>query len=107
MRVKVFQKTAAKLNILPRDISFMNRIASHAYTPPFYPGKVTLFRIQERPDYIRTDPTEGWQRYATTLEVHDVPGDHATLLNEPHIRTLADEVKKCLQEAQVDQIAKR
>jgi thioesterase domain-containing protein len=46
------------------------------------------------------EPTDGWQQYVESLEIHVVPGNHTSLLKEPHLAILADEVKNCLQIAQ-------
>lgn len=96
---RLFRALVIRLKLVPRDVSSLNRIASRGYKPTPFPGKVTIFRVQERQWYVRQDPTEGWDKFATQLEIHDVPGDHGTLLNEPQVGNLAEELKKCLQDA--------
>ena len=86
--------------MLPKDISWINQTAYSRYRPGQFPGKVTLFRVYERPSYVRSDLTAGWKDYAAELEIIDVPGTHATLLGEPHIERLALEMKKCVEAAQ-------
>jgi thioesterase domain-containing protein len=43
------------------------------------------------------DPQLGWGRLALGgVEMHTVAGDHLTSLQEPYVRELAEELKKCL-----------
>ena len=68
-----------------------------------YPGKITLMRAVER-GYLgmellgtREDPMLGWVALAGGgLEIHDVPGEHGNVLNEPHVRTVAEELETIL-----------
>jgi thioesterase domain-containing protein len=92
--------TVERLKMLPKDIGWVNQTAYSRYRPDPFPGKVTLFRVVERPSYVRSDLTAGWKDYAAELEIIDVPGTHATLLGEPHIERLALEMKKCVEAAQ-------
>ena len=67
-----------------------------------YPGKITLMRAVERGYQgmellgTREDPMLGWGALAGGLEIHDVPGEHGNVLNEPHVRTVADELETIL-----------
>ena len=68
-----------------------------------YPGKITLMRAVER-GYLgmellgtREDPMLGWGALAGGgLDIHDVPGEHGNVLNEPHVRTVAEELETIL-----------
>jgi thioesterase domain-containing protein/acyl carrier protein len=100
MQFRLFRFTAARMKYVPKDVSSVNLIAIRGYTAHPYPGKVTLFRVREHAWYIHKEPTDGWQQYAGCLEIHVVPGNHTSLLREPHLAILADEVKNCLQIAQ-------
>ena len=72
-----------------------------------YPGRITLFRAEElHPDNIPheqmipllEDPALGWTPFSDQpIEVFDVPGDHLTMITEPHVRGLADPLRECLQ----------
>jgi acyl-coenzyme A synthetase/AMP-(fatty) acid ligase/thioesterase domain-containing protein len=88
-----------RFHLIPADAASKNRIAARGYVYRRYPGKLVFFRVNERPSFVRTDLTAGWREYADEVEVHDVPGDHATLLNEPNVASLAGELSKCLQQA--------
>jgi amino acid adenylation domain-containing protein len=68
-----------------------------------YPGKITLMRAVERGYQgmellgTREDPRLGWVSLAGGgLEIHDVPGEHGNVLNEPHVRTVAEELETIL-----------
>jgi len=90
------------LGLVPSDASSMNRIAALRYDYHGYPGKLVIFRVKDRPEYVRTDLISGWQKYAAEVEVHDVPGTHATLLNEPNVAVLAAKLAKCLMDSQAN-----
>ena len=82
------------------DIQVFARIH---YRPRVYPGRVTLFRAQIRPGYERFDYELGWGRLASGgVEVHDVPGDHHSMVAEPNIRVLAERFAVCLERAQTE-----
>ena len=95
-----FRPLIERLHLLPSSPSARNRFASRGYVYRHYPGKLVLFRARERAFYVRKDLTAGWSVYADELDVHEVPGNHANLINEPNVQTLAETLKKCIQEAQ-------
>ena len=78
-----------------------------------YSSKITFFRASEvnseeifsRPEYseILQDPALGWNEFsAKPVEVHIVPGDHVTMMTEPHVLTLAERLQICIDKAQVN-----
>lgn len=76
------------------------RIASQAYAPGPYTGKVVLFRSLEQPLGVEPDPAMGWGPLVGDLEIHDVPGLHAAVVMEPRVRFLVDKFAVCLRAAQ-------
>ena len=70
--------------------------AAQNYRPQFYPQPVTLLRADEQLSEGEQDPALGWNEFAVAVEVHTVPGNHYTILREPHIKTLAEELEKCI-----------
>ncbi len=62
-----------------------------------YPGRLTLFRAQEQP-HPETDQDDlGWSEFALGgVDVRVVPGDHLTMIHEPHVQILAKEIEACL-----------
>jgi aspartate racemase len=85
----VFQEEEAKLEAR----------TTFTYLPKNYPGKLTLFRAIEQKAF--NDPEPGWRNVAEEgIELHDVPGDHLSMLQEPHVQVLAEELKACIDKSQ-------
>ncbi len=75
--------------------------AAEHYRVSTYPGKITLLRassvdpvalrgVTPQRRKILEDPTLGWDTVAEGgVEVHTVPGNHQTILEAPHVATLA------------------
>jgi aspartate racemase len=80
-----------------RNLKQISYQAAMNYRPGLYPGKVTLFRATQRPRGGPQDVFLGWDRVAGGgMDVREIPGDHVTLLKEPGVRRLAEELKQCL-----------
>jgi len=74
--------------------------AARTYVPHAYPGRLILFRSRHRPLLQFEDPHVGWSRYAEQgLEIHEVDGNHDSILLEPQVRTVAGELKNYLKAA--------
>jgi thioesterase domain-containing protein len=74
-----------------------------------YHGTVALLRANETHiedtgiamNLRANDDTWGWNQLAqTNVEVRIVPGDHVTMMAEPHVRTLASELAACISKAE-------
>jgi aspartate racemase len=68
------------------------------YTPQPYPGKVTFFRAMNQNEFeaYYTD-RQFWGKVAEGgLEVHNVPGDHLGILQEPNVQILAGKLRAYL-----------
>jgi thioesterase domain-containing protein/acyl carrier protein len=71
-----------------------NLKAMESYVPQAYQGKVTLFRATGRRLKIYDPHAYGWAALAAGgVEVVEVPGNHLTLLKEPHVKFLADRLQ--------------
>lgn len=81
-----------------------NYQASAQYVPQqIYPAQVTFFRASEvysdntmtdELSEIRQQPSWGWNQFSQEpVEVHIVPGDHITMLAEPHVSVLAQKLR--------------
>ena len=56
-----------------------------------YQGKIIFFRALEPMEGVALDPAKGWQSLATGgLEIHDITGNHLTLTELPHVKTITD-----------------
>jgi thioesterase domain-containing protein len=86
--------------------------ATREYRPQVYSGRVTLMRASEpasftKPylptseDWYNREPQHGLAKLISgDLSIHDVPGDHYSIFQEPNVRTLAQELEACLDKAQ-------
>ncbi len=67
------------------------------YHPKPYPGNAVLFRTARRSVGGLFDEYRGWKSVIQgRLKVIGVPGDHNSLISEPHVQYLAREMNKCL-----------
>ncbi len=77
-----------------------HRLAYERYRPGPYCGRVALFRADEHPLHIDPDGAMGWRRFARgDLRVIDVPGDHLTMLEEPHVQALSQALVREIRQA--------
>jgi thioesterase domain-containing protein len=83
------------------------------YRPGQFEGSVTLFRPEENVDKIlfdndprfqirrairniREDQFNGWGKLVTGgVELHTVPGNHFSMLREPNVQVLAEQLREC------------
>ncbi len=85
--------------------------AKEGYAPQIYQGKVVLFRAADTDDResvvnLVSDPLFGWGRRTTDgVAVYDVPGGHASMLQEPQVEVLAEKMQTCISEALSNQIS--
>ncbi|GJD16857.1 hypothetical protein RIVM261_018130 [Rivularia sp. IAM M-261] len=75
--------------------------AMRDYVPQVYPRSLTIFRAQEEiihdfdnPEWSTDDLFLGWDKYSTkSTQVVEVPGNHFSILLEPHIHELARQLR--------------
>jgi amino acid adenylation domain-containing protein len=83
------------------------------YRPGKFDGSVTLFRPEEDfddllfgndPEYLawkaerrkRKDQLQGWDKLVTgDIDVRIVPGNHFSMLREPNVQVLAEQLREC------------
>jgi amino acid adenylation domain-containing protein/FkbM family methyltransferase len=71
--------------------------ALYEYQPRPHPGAMVYFRAQTRRPGDPPRPELPWiELMQGGTEVHVVPGDHNTMHEPPHVRTLADRLRRCL-----------
>jgi thioesterase domain-containing protein len=84
-------------------IAQANARLTRRYVPQPYTGRATFFRSSDGPvKEDHPDPAKAWGRLIDGLEVHPVPGNHNTMLREPHVRVLAERLKICLDGSQAE-----
>jgi thioesterase domain-containing protein/acyl carrier protein len=75
--------------------------ATAAYKPRPYAGRVDLFRARTERLGRPCAPDLGWAALVHGgVAVHQVPGTHSSIFNEPDVAVLAAELTACLKEAQ-------
>ncbi len=89
-----------------------NSLSLINYVPEqIYPGRITLLRASETPperlaskfSEISQDSTWGWSEYSyEPIDIHFVPGNHITMMAEPHVQVLAERLKVCIEQAQAN-----
>ena len=81
------------------------------YVPQPYNGRITILRAVEagpQSHYVISHPAlgrpeimSGWSELSSEpLQILDVPGDHMTMMTEPHVRVMAERLNSCLDESQ-------
>lgn len=93
-----------------KEIGAAFRRALGRYELRAYPGVVTLFRpkldvahvlapgrmTNAQREFLFHD--NGWGAHAAGVDVHEVPGDHDSMVLEPNVRVLAAKLRKCIEE---------
>jgi thioesterase domain-containing protein len=77
-----------------------NLTALDKYRTRYYDGAVTLFNAAEGDQALIPDRKYGWVGLAKEILVHEVPGNHDTMLAEPNVTVLARILAECLARAQ-------
>jgi thioesterase domain-containing protein/aryl carrier-like protein len=84
------------------SLSLINYVPQHTY-----PGRITLIRASEIPlerlnsklSDISQNSAMGWEEYSCEpVDVHFVPGNHVTMMAEPHVQVLSERLKGCIQQ---------
>ncbi len=74
--------------------------AAKEYQPQVFAGSATLFWSEYQDWYIKKHPTLGWgDLVADGLDIQRIPGNHTTLMQEPHVRVLAEKLELSIAEA--------
>jgi len=63
------------------------------YSPQKYPGSLTFYQARAHA-LFSLPPNRGWKRIVDCLNVQIVPGNHLTVLREPHVRMLAEKLNR-------------
>jgi aspartate racemase len=90
-----------ELQMLPRPLRNVRQACSRAagtYDVHPYDGQVTLFRVKEKSAGSLDDPYAIWWRVAAGgVDLREISGDHLSLLKEPQVRLLAEELSDALE----------
>jgi amino acid adenylation domain-containing protein len=97
---KIYRHIGRPLPRVLKNIEEINFAAVKDYVPQVYPGRATLFLASD--DLTAAYDVEvGWQGLAAGgLEKVRISGNHLDIVKEPHVRTLAEKLRACLDRAQ-------
>ena len=80
-----------------RRISEQHDIAYNNYKIQPFDGTIDLFKAKKRVYFVDDLKFLGWKKYALKgVRVHDVPGDHKTMLLSPNDKEFASALQKAL-----------
>jgi len=77
-------------------IVYANSQATYDYVPQPYSHAIALFRAADQSDANRHDETLGWSELVKNIQLHEVPGNHLSLLKQPHVQVLAQQLRHYL-----------
>jgi thioesterase domain-containing protein/acyl carrier protein len=90
-----------ELRMLPTALRNVRQACAKAaagYDVQPYDGQVTLFRVKEKSAGSLDDPYAIWWRVAAGgVDLREISGDHLSLLKEPQVRLLAEELNSALE----------
>ncbi len=106
-------KQAKQKKLIPEDFDFdldqarcllitykLNCQAWRNYSPRYYSNPISLFKATERDKALKNDVTYDWNQLAEKVETYPVPGTHLSMVEPPHVETLARQIQKSLDEVQ-------
>ncbi|GEO10787.1 non-ribosomal peptide synthetase [Segetibacter aerophilus] len=93
LKAKERSEYLPELNLISRQ----NDIAYNNYRIKPFEGKIDLFKAKERVYFVDDFKFLGWKKYALQgVNVHEVPGDHKTMLFAPNDKVFASVLQKAL-----------
>jgi amino acid adenylation domain-containing protein len=115
-QVSLIWEQARQANLVPPDfettqlerllhIMKLNHKAMGSYSPPAYPGMITLFRAEAgsvavSQEVVEVEPTLGWKEVATSgVEVYTIPGYHEYMVHQPNVVILAELLKSGIEKS--------
>src|SRR5579872_2302466 len=91
-------RAKASLPVVLQKVKAANALAEASYVPQYYPGHVVQLWCTEMPTRSYRDRRLAWSEVAGGgLEVHVIPGNHMTMLEDPHLGVLSEKLRVCLQ----------
>jgi len=90
MWIDQFRKIAQRWGMIASISRQTFKFARYIYTPPPYQGDMILFKVSDRPWYVRWDPMDHWAQFVSgRIETCVVPGGHFDMLAEPNVKEVA------------------
>src|SRR5581483_10234279 len=74
-----------------------------AHTPEFFDGRVTLFRTSGYSMFCCFDEAYCWRKFAKEVDVKMIPGAHESILAEPNVKLVAEQIAATLEQFQLQE----
>jgi thioesterase domain-containing protein len=94
-----YKVSGRELPRILRQVRAAHRAALRQYRPRPFSGRVTLFLASERAIELHRTDDLGWAGYASSVDIHRVAGDHVSLVEEPAVGAVAEQLRDCLARA--------
>jgi len=102
-----FLERGVAYNRLPHDIGVsqlrhlfelfkVNAHAAQSYRPAKSDQQVVLLQAADSPPYHATKILRRWKKVADVVDTRRLPGDHYTMLTEPNVTLLAEQINSYL-----------
>jgi thioesterase domain-containing protein len=80
----------------PVHKSFVNRLfrALFAYTPKSYSGNIVVYEAAVKPLLYLPQIGHMWRAFARQAEVVEIVGTHISMMHEPYVESLANDIRK-------------
>jgi thioesterase domain-containing protein len=102
-RLEDFLPDVSRVPLVHQRLMELELHAMSHYTPERYAGRVTLFRVRGMSLFRATDPEMGWGDLTQNgVEIRMIDGGHNTILEHPHVQSLAAQLQSELQAARSD-----
>ncbi len=89
--------------LLLLNLNLANSQARQTYLPSVYPGKLTLLVCGQMNRELGNEDDLGWKKLALGgVEIHKLNGSHTTIMEEPDVKLVAEELHSCLEQLQSD-----
>ncbi len=82
-----------------KNIRQINYAAAYKYTHNKYCGKVTLLKAEKRGVGEYDKEFLGWKHFAEEVDIHVIPGNHISIIEEPNVQVLARVLQNCIDQA--------
>jgi len=79
-----------------------NFLAMRNYIPGIYQGHLALFKAMDTSSNGFHDHANGWTAFAAGVNTQELPGDHYSIMRDPHVRSLAQRLTEYLETTVAD-----
>ncbi len=106
-KIAEFRQRSSAAKLIPDEandemaIRIMKLFESNAravcyYRPQPYAGRIDLYQAEEPLVALKRQPYSEWSQLCSDTRLHIVPGNHLTVVHEPHVHELAANIVRAL-----------